>query len=77
MEDPFPDGMTLAKLENTSITVDGQPFTLTRFMAERVQWELNERKAIFEGIQGGSNNLAVIKLRIQFVFSLPFFCFLI
>lgn len=48
MENSFPDGITLKKMEGTVITVNSSPFTLTRLMAERILVGANERKAIFE-----------------------------
>ena len=63
----FPHGVTSKKREGTQISVESQPFQLTRLISERVIAALQERVAVFEGQRLLDGAAVVLKLRFQYV----------
>ena len=67
MPGPFPHGITLKKKEGTQISVESQPFRLTRLISERVIAAFQERLAVFEGQRLLDDETVILKLRLQCV----------
>ena len=63
----FPHGATLKKKEGTQISVESQPFRLTRLISEKFITGLQARTAVFEGQRIRDGVAAVLKLRFQCV----------
>ena len=66
MAERFPHGVTLKKKEGTLIDVESQPFRLTRLISEKLDADLQERVAVFEG-QRLNEEAVILKLRFQCV----------
>jgi hypothetical protein len=63
----FPHGATLKKKEGTQISVESQPFRLTRLISEKFIDTFQERLAVFEGQRLLDEEAVILKLRFQCV----------